>query len=131
MNPVFLSIDNVLAMHEDTIEQEGGMSGIRDIALLESAVMMPQQQFGGDYLHPDLPSMASAYLFHLVKNHPFLDGNKRVSAMSAFVFLDVNGYDLTASPDAFEKTVIDVASGEMSKEMLTTWFHEHAAEKNQ
>jgi death-on-curing protein len=120
--PIFLSIDNVLHLHADTIKVEGGCDGLRDLALLESAVMMPQQQFSGEYLHPDVFSMAAAYLFHLCSNHPFLDGNKRTAAAAAFVFLDANGYDMTASEAEFERTVLEVAAGTISKEDLSDWL---------
>jgi death-on-curing protein len=89
--PVFLSVDNVIYLHDDSIRKEGGMPGIRDLPLLESAVLMPQQQFAGEYLHPRVTAMAAAYLFHITSNHPFLDGNKRTGAMAAFVFLDPAG----------------------------------------
>ena len=82
----FLSVDDVLAIHEDTMEHEGGLAGVRDPGLLESAVLMPQQQFGGQYLHAGLGAMAAAYLFHIAQNHPFNDGNKRAAAMAALVF---------------------------------------------
>ena len=121
-SPRFLSLDNVLALHRDTMQQEGGATGIRDLALLESAVMMPQQQFGGAWLHPDLAAMAAAYLFHIARNHPFIDGNKRVAAMAAFVCLGINGVDLLASPDTLESTVLAVAAGTLSKRDLTDWL---------
>src|SRR5436305_14520652 len=87
----FLSVEDVLQIQDDTIGIEGGLRGVRDMGLLESAVLMPQQQFGGVYLHEGLGAMAAAYLFHIASNHPFLDGNKRAAAMSALIFLDVNG----------------------------------------
>ncbi len=120
--PLFLSLRNVLDLHADSIATEGGFPGTRDPGLLESAVMMPQQQFGGDYLHGDLETMAAAYLYHLAANHPFLDGNKRVAAMAAFVFLDVNGIHLTASPESFEALVMAVASGAASKDAVIAWL---------
>ncbi len=120
--PVFLSLEDALFLHGDTLDNEGGLGGIRDLGLLESAVMMPQQQFDGKRLHPSPASMAAAYLFHIAGNHPFIDGNKRVAAMAAFVFLDVNGYELTATPKEFETTVFRVAAGAMSKHELTAWF---------
>jgi len=123
--PVFLSVEDVICIHADTIEQEGGLGGVRDYGLLESAVMMPQQRFGGRFLHEDPPAMASAYLFHISQNHPFHDGNKRAAAMAAFVFLDVNGFSLTAREDGFERTVLAVAAGEISKDDLTAWMPKH------
>ena len=125
-DPIFLSVDNVLHLHTSAIAVEGGAGGIRELALLESAVMTPQQQFGGAYLHPDMPAMAAAYLFHLCNNHPFVDGNKRVAAMAAYVFMDVNGWALIASEREFEEMVMGVASGSTSKEELTRWFREKA-----
>jgi death-on-curing protein len=82
----------------------------------------PQQQFGGAWLHPDLPAMAAAYLFHIACDHPFIDGNKRVAAMAAFVFLDINGVDLRAPPDEFEGTVLAIAAGLLSKADLAEWM---------
>ena len=123
--PRFFSVENVLSIHADTLQQDGGLSGVRDLNLLTSAVVMPQQQFGGQYLHPDLPAMAAAYLFHIVCNHPFLDGNKRAGAMAAVLFLEVNGVDLTASPKELEQTVLAVASGELEKDALIDWMRQH------
>ena len=121
-SPRFLSISNALQLHRDTIANEGGSPGLRDAALLESAVMLPQQQFGGEWLHPDLAAMAAAYLFHIAANHPFIDGNKRTAAMAAFAFLDVNGMELTATPETFEAIVMSVANGTCSKPELTGWM---------
>jgi death-on-curing protein len=122
VQPRFPSLDNVLALHRDTLAREGGAAGLRDPALLESAVMLPQQQFDGHWLHPDLAAMAAAYLFHIVRNHPFVDGNKRAGTMAAFVFLDLNGSDLIAPPDALEATVMAVADGSMDKARLMDWM---------
>ncbi len=90
MTPVFLTADDVMAIHDDQIEGYGGSHGIRDTGLLESAVAMPQAAFADQYLHNGLCEMAAAYLFHIVQNHPFIDGNKRVGAASALVFLEIN-----------------------------------------
>ena len=118
----FLSVDDVLAIHDDTIRHEGGLSGVRDFGLLISAVMMPQQQFGGEYLHDGAPTMAAAYLFHLCQNHPFHDGNKRAAAMSALVFLDANSITQLPEPEDIERTTLAVAASEMGKDELTTWM---------
>ena len=117
--PRFLSVNNVLQLHSDTIAQEGGGAGVREPGLLESAVLMPQQQFGGEYLHPTIGDMAAAYLFHLCMNHPFIDGNKRVAVLAMLVFLDLNGVKKLPPPKWLEMTTLKVASGTMGKSEFT------------
>ncbi len=80
--PRFLSIDDVLALHERQIERYGGGAGIRDLGLLQSAVALASASFDGAWLHASLEEMAAAYLFHLAQNHPFVDGNKRTAAVA-------------------------------------------------
>ncbi|MBM4377524.1 MAG: type II toxin-antitoxin system death-on-curing family toxin [Deltaproteobacteria bacterium] len=87
----FLTFEDVLGGHALQIERFGGTHGLRDEALLESALAQPSSSFGGEYLHADLFEMAAAYLFHVVKNPPFVDGDKRVGLAAALVFLEVNG----------------------------------------
>ena len=123
----FLSVEDVLAIHDNTIGVEGGSPGLRDAGLLESAVLMPQQQFSGDYLHRGVAAMAAAYLFHIAQNHAFLDGNKRTAALAALVFLEINGIDTLPEPDDLEKATLAVASSEMSKGDLTDWMSEVTA----
>ena len=118
----FLSVDNVFRIHEETIACEGGAGGIRDLGLLTSAVAMPRQRFGGKYLHPDLSAMAAAYLYHLCVNHPFVDGNKRVAAITSLIFLAENGVPLEVDEDVLYETVMAVAAGRLSKSVLTDWF---------
>jgi len=120
----FLSVDDVLAIHEDTIANEGGSAGLRDPGLLESAVLMPQQQFDGAYLHDGVAAMAAAYLFHIASNHAFIDGNKRTGALAALVFLDVNGRKKLPAADVLEHVTLAVASGAMTKEALTEWMRQ-------
>jgi len=115
MEPRFLELSEVIAIHRDQIEQYGGALGIRDTGLLESALAMPAAGFEGHFLHRDLYEMAAAYLFHLVKNHPFLDGNKRIGAMAAYAFLDTNGIELIADPDEFAELTLRTATGESDK----------------
>ena len=122
----FLSVADVLAIHANTIGAEGGAAGLRDAGLLESAVLMPQQQFGGDYLHHGLATMAAAYLFHIAQNHAFYDGNKRTAVLAALVFLDINGVDALPEPDELERATFSVAAGEMSKEELIDWMKPRA-----
>ena len=123
---VFLSVEDVLLLHDDTMSHEGGLSGVRDHGLLDAGVAMPRQQFGGEYLHRGVPAMAAAYLYHLAQNHPFHDGNKRVAVMAAYVFLDANGMELHASPTELEQVTRQIASGEMKKNDLMEWMRRHA-----
>ncbi len=125
MEPVFLTLDEVLAIHRDQIARYGGSEGVRDWGLLQSALAMPAASFGGQFLHSDLCEMAAAYLFHFVQNHPFVDGNKRVGAVSAYVFLALNRTRLTAGQDAYADLVLSVARGETPKSAVTTFFREN------
>ncbi len=109
-------------IHEDTILHEGGLAGVRDIDLLVSAVMMPQQQFGGAYLHGGLAAMAAAYLYHICQNHSFHDGNKRTAALSALLFLDANGVTSLPESDELERVTLSVAASETNKDQLTEWM---------
>lgn len=122
---VFLTLDEVMEIHDFQIDHFGGASGLRDVKLLDSAIAMPSSTFGGAYLHPALTDMAAAYLFHLVENHPFVDGNKRVGAMAAVVFLDLNGVEFTADDDEFTAMVLLVASGKMQKTEISAFFKRH------
>jgi death-on-curing protein len=120
--PRFLSVEDVLVIHANTIEVEGGSPGLRDAGLLESAVLMPQQRFGGEYLHRDIAAMAASYLFHICQNHAFYDGNKRTAVLAALVFLEINGVETLPEPDRLEEVTLAVAAGEMSKDELTRWM---------
>lgn len=126
MPPTFLGLDEVLEIHRDQIERYGGSTGVRDMGLLESAVAMPQAGTGDQYFHTDLFEMAAAYLFHIVKNHPFVDGNKRAGTMAAFTFLKLNGLTLEAPSQAFEKLVVSVAEGKVGKAYVAEFFRKYA-----
>jgi death on curing protein len=123
---VFLSLDQVLAVHQRVLDAYGGAAGLRDRNLIDSAVAMPKVTFGGEYLHEGIPAMAAAYLFHLCKNHPFVDGNKRCALASSIQFLYLNGHALNASKDEVEKLTLGVADGSVTKELATKFFVEHA-----
>jgi death on curing protein len=122
VEPVFLTLEEVVAIHRDQIERYGGSLGVRDWGLLKSAVAMPAATFGGQHLHTDLCEMAAAYLFHLVQNHPFLDGNKRVGAVAADVFLSLNDMTLVASADNYAEFVLSLARSETSKSAAAEFF---------
>ena len=125
----FLGVEHLLEIHRDQIERYGGSLGVRDMGLLESAVAMPQSGFGGQYFHTDLYEMAAAYLFHVVKNHPFIDGNKRAGAMAAFAFLSVNGIDLDAPERQYGDFVLAVAEGKRDKQALAEFFRKHSSRR--
>ena len=125
---LFVSVQDVLAIHVDTIQHEGGLPGLRDPGLLEAAVLMPQQKLRGQCLHPGLAEMAAAYLFHLFRNHAFNDGNQRVAVLAALIFLKVNGVERLPEPDDLEAVALEVASGERGKEELTKWLHEEVGD---
>lgn len=127
--PVFLTFAEIIEIHNYQIENFGGASGVRDMELLKSALGMPSATFGGTFLHPTIYEMAAAYLFHLVENHPFVDGNKRVGAMAALVFLDMNGIDFEVSDEEFTAMVLRVASGKMLKAEITLFLKEHSSEQ--
>lgn len=116
--PKFLSISQVIDIHERQIKKFGGSLGIRDEGLLDSAIAQPQATFGGELLHPTVSEQAAAYLYHLVKNHPFVDGNKRTGFAVMLVFLNLNGYCLNMSQDAAYNLVLQVARAETSKDEL-------------
>lgn len=126
---IFLSVDDVLLLHTDTIDIDGGSHGVRDHGLLDAAVAMPRQLFGGEYLHEDISAMAAAYMFHIAQNHPFIDGNKRAAVMSALAFLNVNGNDELPNPKTLEHVTLQVAAGEMGKDALTKWIRKNVGNK--
>ena len=115
----------VLKMHWDQIEHYGGKKGIRSLELLQSALATPKATFGSQFLNKDLFEMAAAYLFHVVKNHPFIDGNKRTGAVSALVFLALNGVNINADENSFEEMVRGVAEGKIDKASISDFFREH------
>lgn len=126
MKPVFLTVAMVQRIHEDQIQRYGGSLGVRELGLLESAVAMPQSGVGSQYFHTDIYEMAAAYLFHLVKNHPFVDGNKRVGAMAAYAFLGLNGIEVIATEEAFGDLTLAAAEGKATKSAVAEFFRKHS-----
>jgi len=126
VTPVFLSLAEVVEIHRDQIERYGGHAGIRDLGLLQSALAMPGAGFGGRYLHSDLIEMAAAYLFHIVQNHPFVDGNKRTGTVAGIVFLSLNGIELEADETQLEQLVIDVAKGKAGKSAVADFLRRNS-----
>jgi len=126
MNPIFLSLGEVLEIHRDQIERYGGRPGLRDLGLLQSALAMPAAMFSGQYLHNDLYEMAAAYLFHITQNHPFVDGNKRTGVVAAIVFLSLNSIEFDADEQELEKIVLQVAQGKAGKDVLAAFFRNNS-----
>lgn len=117
-DPVFLTVEQVIAIHDEQLSRFGGTPGLRDPGLLESALEQPRATMFGNLLHPNLPSQAAAYLYHLARNHPFVDANKRTALASTLTFLTINGYPRAIKvAEAFDLT-LSVAQGNMEKGAL-------------
>ena len=114
-----LTVDIVREIHAGAIARFGGADGLRDLPLLESAVAAPQTSFGGKSPYADLVEVAAAYLFYLCRNHPFLDGNKRVALGACLVFLRLNGIQPRPDSQEWEDLTFGVASGELDRERAT------------
>jgi len=121
----FLGVDDVLTLHANQVNLYGGQQGVRDLGLLESALAQPLATFGGQSLHTDVFEMAAAYLFHVVQNHPFLDGNKRTGAVAALVFLDLNGVEIDAPKGSLYELTMRVATGHANKDQIADYFRSH------
>ncbi len=120
--PLFLDLEQVMRLHASMIKRYGGTEGTRDVGLLQSAVAMPQMAYGGESLHADIFEMAAAYLYHIVQNHPFLDGNKRTGAAAAIIFLAMNDIQIEADEDGLVDLTLSVARGESGKPEIARFF---------
>jgi len=118
-NCFHLTVGIVREIHAAAIESFGGADGVRDLALLESAVAAPQASFGGNSPYRDLPEVAGAYLFYLCRNHPFLDGNKRAALGACLVFLRLNGIEPKGDGPEWEQLTMDVASSALDRAQTT------------
>jgi death on curing protein len=118
-NCFHLTVDIVREIHSAAIQSFGGSDGVRDVALLESAVAAPQSSFGGKSPYQDLPELAAAYLFYICRNHPFIDGNKRAALGACLVFLRLNGMEPKEDGPDWEQLTLDVASSALDREQTT------------
>ncbi|HEX3988960.1 MAG TPA: type II toxin-antitoxin system death-on-curing family toxin [Verrucomicrobiae bacterium] len=118
-NCFHLTVEIVREIHASAIESFGGSDGVRDVALLESAVAAPQASFGGKSPYEDLPEVAAAYLFYLCRNHPFIDGNKRAALGACLIFLRLNGIEPEPDGPEWEQLTLDVASSALDREQTT------------
>lgn len=122
----FLSKRFVVAYHKRLIDLFGGLHGVRDVGLLESALAQPEASFDGVWLHRDVWEMGAAYAFHLCLDHPFLDGNKRIAAVAMGTFLDLNGCPLRVDEVDLYATMLALAEGRLGKSELAAWLREKA-----
>jgi death-on-curing protein len=121
----YLTFSEVLEVHRQVMAQSGGAEGLMHLPALESALAQPQMAFGGEELYPTLVDKAAALGCALIKNHPFLDGNKRTGHAAMEVFLILNGYEIRATVDEQEYGILQVAASEIDREEFTTWLRTH------
>lgn len=120
-----LSKRHILLIHEQLISETGGSSGLRDEGMLDSALNAPFQTFGGEDVYPSLQQKAARLCFGLVKDHPFVDGNKRIGAHVMLVFLSLNGIELQHSQAELSDVILQLAAGEIESEDLLHWILSH------
>jgi death-on-curing protein len=125
--PVWIDTAVFLALHDEQLVEHGGQSGLRDAGLLDSALARPRNRYA--YETTDLPTLAASYTFGLVRNHPFIDGNKRTGLVVAELFLNLNEVELTASDAECVMAFLQLAAGEMTEMSLAGWIAEHSAGK--
>lgn len=123
----YLTSEQILFIHSRLIDSTGGTHGIRDIGLLQSAAGRPEATFGGEDLYPDIFHKAAALMESLIKNHPFIDGNKRTAITSAGIFLQMNSYTLETSQKELERFTLDMATGKASFNDAVSWFGKYAS----
>ncbi|HBR22085.1 MAG TPA: type II toxin-antitoxin system death-on-curing family toxin [Nitrospiraceae bacterium] len=126
----YLTAEQVLFIHSRLIDETGGSHGIRDVGLLQSAVSRPMATFGGEDLYPDIFQKALALMESLIKNHPFIDGNKRTAISSTGLFLRINGYTLETSQKELEDFTLKMATGEASVTNAAKWFKQYTQKIN-
>ena len=124
----YLTLGEVLALHRRILAESGGSPGVRDLAAIASAVSQPRVSVGGEDAYPSLIEKAAALGYSLVRNHGFVDGNKRIAHAAMDVFFVLNGMELSASVDDQERFMLALAAGELSREALIEWLRARATE---
>lgn len=122
----FLTLGEVLALHQRILAESGGRTGVRDLGVIASAVFQPKASVGGEDAYPSLLEKAAALGWSLIRNHGFIDGNKRVAHAAMEVFLVLNGMEILASVDEQERIMLSLAAGDTTREGLTEWLRSHA-----
>jgi len=125
----YITVKDVLLLHDMAVDATGGSHGLRDVGLLESAVARPESSFGGEELYPTIFLKAGALIHSLLRNHPFVDGNKRTSLFSAMTFLELNGYKFIAEQMEIVEFALKVENDKLSVEEISTWLEEHTEKK--
>jgi len=120
-----LTLNEIFHLHNQLIQTSGGDQGIRDIGGLESAIAQPRMTFDGEDLYPTIVEKAVAIGFSIIKNHPFIDGNKRTGYAAMEVFLVLNGFEIDASVNEQETVILETASGESNRGDLESWVNSH------
>jgi death-on-curing protein len=121
----YLTLNELLEIYRQVMAQSGGAVGIRDLNALEAAVAQPRATYGGEDLYPTQADKAAILGYLLVKNHPFIDGNKRIGHAAMEVFLLLNGYELQAAVDEQEAVILSIAAGQLEREAFTHWLTDH------
>ncbi len=123
----YLTTEQILFIHYRLIKETGGSHGVRDLSLLKSAQAWPMSTFGGKDLHPNIFTKTAALMHSLIKNHPFIDGNKRTAITSSFLFLLCNNYKLKVSNEELEKFTLKIAVEKTEIKIISDWFKKYSA----
>jgi death-on-curing protein len=121
--PIWLTRQIIVAIHDEQLAIHGGASGLRDEGMLESALDRPRNKWA--YENTELPELAAAYAFAIARNHPFVDGNKRTSLLAIYTFLGLNGFDFVVPEAEAAAVILALAAGEVSEESLTRWIRDN------
>ena len=125
----WVSTQLALTIHARQLAEHGGIDGLRDQGLLDSALARPQHLLAYSQDSPHIAQLAAAYAFGIARNHPFLDGNKRTAAVVCETFINLNGYDLTADNQSMYLTFLELAEGKLSEEDLANWLRDHVVQR--
>ena len=125
----YLTVQEVIEIHDQIIDIFGGSFGLRDLGLLTSAIEMTKSKFENKFLHPTIFDKASAYLYHICNNHPFIDKNKRTAAISTLVFLEDNDISLKFNEIKFENFIVEIATGKINKKYISSFLKKSQIKK--
>jgi death on curing protein len=127
--PLWMELSDAVVAHDLELAAHGGSTGIRDAGLLESALARPKNIWAYAESPPELTTLAAAYAFGISSNHPFVDGNKRTALLVSFAFLDVNGWEVTATQEDAYLTILGLAAGEVTEDQLAGWFERNTTRR--